>query len=230
MPRRSSGPVSSSPVRSVAVPTQTHGRVLIEDPADAPAVGTLVAFHGYGSSAEDMIEEVLRIPGVSRWRVASVQALHRFYTRGDRKVVASWMTRQDRDLAIADNVDYVDHVVHGLVGEDEIGPRRLVYVGFSQGASMAYRAAVLGDHMPAGVIALGGDIPPELKEPRVPPLKWPPVLVGAGSRDEWFASKVDADVAFLEAERVTHQVVRFEGGHEWTQAFCAAAGEWLGHL
>ena len=40
-----------------------------------------------------MLEEMRRIPGADAWRLVSVQALHRFYTRGDQAVVASWMTR-----------------------------------------------------------------------------------------------------------------------------------------
>ena len=35
------------------------------------------------------------IPGAREWLLVSVQALHPFYTRKDR-VVATWMTRDDR--------------------------------------------------------------------------------------------------------------------------------------
>ena len=45
-----------------------------------------------------------RIDG--RW--SSIQGLHRFYQRRTNEVIASWMTRQDRELAIADNLAYVD--------------------------------------------------------------------------------------------------------------------------
>ena len=49
--------------------------------------------------------------GADRWRLVSIQGLHRFYQRRADEVVASWMTRQDRELAIADNLAYVAAVI-----------------------------------------------------------------------------------------------------------------------
>ena len=200
------------------VPTPIHGRVLIRDAAVNPS-SLLVGFHGYGQRAEDMLEDLEPVPGIDRWRVASVQALHRFYSRDQQKVIGSWMTSEDRELAIADNVEYVDRVIHQVQGEP------VVFVGFSQGASMAYRAALLGAHRAAGIIALGGDIPPEVKA--LPALSWPRVLIGAGVRDEWFGKKVGADVEFLRERGVAHEVVHFDGGHEWTDEFRAAVAAFL---
>lgn len=183
----------------------------------------LVGFHGYGQVAEDMLEQLRLIPGTERWSKASIQALHPFYTRGDSKVVASWMTRQDRDLAIGDNVRYVQAAFAALRTSHV---PRAVLVGFSQGAAMAYRAALHSAGPVSGVVALAGDIPPELKADDS--LVWPRVLVGVGSREEWYAGdKLDADLAFLRERAIDHQVVRFDGGHEWTDGFRAAVGEWL---
>jgi len=209
-------------MRTLSIETTTHGRVLVQDAASSPAAGLLVAFHGYGHAADDELAELRKISGVDRWTVASTQALHRFYTRGDQKVVASWMTRQDRDEAIADNVAYVDRVV------DAVGPARpLVFAGFSQGAAMAYRAAMLGKHRAAGVLALGGDIPPELKSAAAT-RAWPLVLIGAGGEDGYYTpAKVDADAAFLAGHAIPHDIVRFSGGHEWTDDFRSAAARWL---
>ena len=70
-------------IRTLAVETSTHGRVLIRDAAAAVATGGwIVGFHGYGQNAEDMLAELERIPGVEPWNLASVQALHPFYPRG----------------------------------------------------------------------------------------------------------------------------------------------------
>ncbi len=161
------------------------------------------------------------LPGSDAWSLASVQGLHRFYTRGDQKVVSSWMTRQDREEAIADNVAYVDRALDTL-RENEIGTRfsekspDLVFLlGFSQGVAMAYRAALLGRHRVAGIIAIGGDVPPDVKS--VPADRWPRVLLAAGSADHWYTpAKVDADAAFLTEHGVTHEVYRYTGGHETT--------------
>ena len=209
---------------TLSIETTTHGRVLVVRSPDGPSAGWLVAFHGYGQGADDALADVVRIPGTDAWNVASVQALHRFYTRNDEKIVASWMTRQDREHAIADNLAYVDRVVQEVMGDP---PGRIVFAGFSQGVAMAYRAAVIGRHAAEGVIALGGDLPPELTA-ATPARRWPRVLIGAGDADTWYTeAKVRADAAALAAMHVTCEVVRYHGGHEWTNEFRAAAGAWL---
>jgi hypothetical protein len=100
--------------RTVAIETVTHGRVLVRDAAD-PA-GTIVGFHGYGMTAERMLADLERVPGADRWQIVSVQGLHRFYAKDSQTIMASWMTRQDRELAIADNVEYVNRVI------DQVNP------------------------------------------------------------------------------------------------------------
>jgi predicted esterase len=214
-------------VRLLTLPTVTTGRILVEDPAGSLSRGILVGCHGYGQNATDMLEELRRIPGAGEWTLASVQALNRFYTRNDQSVVASWMTREDREHAIADNIEYLNRVVSRLVEDTETsgGGRRIVYVGFSQGASMAARAAVRGAAPAAGLILLGGDIPADVRDDAS--LRWPPVLIGAGHDDKWYGARIDSDVQFLESRGVRHEVVRFAGGHEFTEEFRNAAGDWL---
>ena len=199
------------------IPARLHGRYLVDG---GPAERLLVGFHGYGENAERTIEQMRQIPGVSHWTVVAVQALHRFYSSrsGGGDVVASWMTSQDRGLAIADNVDYVRSVV-----ADFPAAERLVYLGFSQGVAMAYRAAAAVGHA-AGIIALGGDVPPDVRA------NIPPVLLARGRRDEWYSDeKFKKDLSFLQSvTRVTTCI--FDGGHEWTEEFRAAAGEFLGRM
>jgi len=206
------------------VPTRAHGRVLVrEAPYDGRQSRLLLAFHGYAQRAETMITELAGVPGLDQWTVASVQGLHAFYNR-DRDVVASWMTKEDRELAIAANVAYVDDAIVALQRTRRADV--IVCVGFSQGASMAWRAAVLGRRRADGVVALGGDIPPELKD--APAGNFPPALIGRGSRDEWYTEEtLLADLAVLESKNVTHGSLRFEGGHEWTDEFRQELGRFL---
>jgi predicted esterase len=214
-------------MRLITIPTVTTGRILIEDPAGSVSRGLLIGCHGYSQNATDMLDELRRIPGANDWTLVSVQALHRFYTRNDQAVVASWMTREDRDLAIADNIEYLNRVVARVSEDTETpgGEGRIVYLGFSQGASMAARAAVRGTRSASGLIMLGGDIPPDVRDD--PSIRWPPVLIGAGRDDKWYGARIASDVQFLESRGVNHEVVRFDGGHEFTDAFRNAAGDWL---
>jgi len=206
----------------------THGRYLVAA-ADAPGPAPLlVGFHGYGEHAERHLAELDRIPGSERWTRVAVQALHRHYSESRRHVVGSWMTRQDRELAIADNVAYVRDVV-GAVRREYETTGALVCCGFSQGVAMAYRAGLRAGRVCRGIIALAGDVPPELRSD--PALAWPPVLVGRGRLDAWYTQeKMDADLAFLGGTGSPAIPLVFDGGHEWTDEFRAEAGRFLSGL
>jgi predicted esterase len=132
------------------------------------------------------------------------------------------MTRQDRELAIADNLRYVGAVVHAVRLEHASGSP-LVFAGFSQGGAMAYRAAARYDA--DGVIVLASDVPPDVATGSRP---LPPVLLGRGVRDDWYTDgKMAQDVATLQTRGVTVQPCVFDGGHEWAPAFQQAAGAFL---
>jgi len=200
------------------IEARTHGRFLVRVPNVAPPWPLLVGFHGYAETAGDHMEALCTIPGTAEWLLVCVQALHRFYTRKDR-VVSSWMTREDRALAISDNLDYVGRVVSG-VRADYPTREPLVFSGFSQGAAMAYRAAA--HYRADALIILAGDVPPDIIEDRPVPL--PPILIGRGTRDEWYTeTKEAADRAALAKIEARVDVCVFDGGHEWTDAFRTAA-------
>jgi len=202
-------------MHTLHIETSVHGRVLHEDRG---ADRLLVGFHGYAETAEVHLEELRKIPGIENWSLAAVQALHPFYTRSGQ-IVASWMTSLDRELAIRDNLAYVHKVLGSLPR-----PGMLVYLGFSQGAAMAARAAAYASP-PSGLILLGGDIPPEVKSD--PNVTLPPVLFARGVNDDWLSrEKFKNDLSYLESKtRVT--TCEFEGGHEWTDPFREAAAAFL---
>jgi predicted esterase len=190
------------------IETRTHGRYLVRR---GESNRLLVGFHGYGENAERHLAELERLD--ADWTLVAIQALNRFYTRSE-EIVANWMTREDRELAIDDNIHYVRCVLQ------ELGPHeKLVFAGFSQGAAMAYRAAA--SIRCDGVFVLAGDLPPDVASLSVP------VLIGRGERDEWYtAEKLKKDLSFLtQAESCV-----FNGGHEWSDSFRTVASEFLSRL
>ncbi len=195
-----------------SIAATVHGRFLVRQ---GPPDRLLLGFHGYAETADIHIEELSRIRGIERWTVAAVQALHPFYNTRTQQVVASWMTRLDRELAIADNIAYVRSVIDFFHE-----PQTIVFFGYSQGAAMAYRAAA--DYgRGSGVIAIGGDVPPDVVD------NVPPALVARGARDELYSDeKFKKDLSFLRTiTRVTS--CGYDGGHEWTDEFREAAAKFL---
>jgi predicted esterase len=206
------------------VPATTHGRVLVR--AASPARGVLVGFHGYMENAEAQMARLESIPATDGWTLVSIQGLHRFYRGRSDAVVSGWMVRQDRETLIADNIAYVDAALASI----DIPPAApIVFAGFSQGVAMAFRAAVRGRFRSAGVIGVGGDIPPELLAD--PGSDFPPALLMRGNREDWYTDeKMRADVEALKARGVPVEPIVYEAGHEWTHGVSSAAGRFLGGL
>lgn len=210
------------------LPAIVHGRLLLESPPAPHAL--LVGFHGYAQRAEDALDFLRPLAAAGdgepprAWALAAPQGLHPFY-RKDGSVVAGWMTKLDRELALADNVAYAARAI-GELRQRLPSVRRIAVVGFSQGVAMTYRAAARCGHAVDAVVALAGDVPPELHSGG-----WgsrPAVLIGRGSREEWYGEdRLAADQEVLGGLGLRHEVCRFEGGHEWGEAFVERARAFL---
>jgi predicted esterase len=203
----------------------THGRYLVEPAAD-PA-GALIGFHGQSETAAIELNHLQAIRGDRPWTLVSIQALNRYYTRrGD--IVAAWMTREDRELAIADNIAYVRSVIDEVTRAIGRRPPRLVCCGFSQGTAMAYRTAAFSGHTIDGLIILAGDVPPDVV-PAAAAL--PKVLIGRGEAEEWYtAEKAALDIERLRLAGVPVTEHVFDAGHVRDSSFAARAGRFLDEI
>ena len=210
----------STEVRVIAA--TTHGRVLVRR-GESTQERYLFGFHGYLENAETQMARLAGIPGSASWTLVSVQALSRVYRGRTEEIAASWMTRQDREHAMADNIRYVDAVIDDVVRD----PRaRIVHIGFSQGAAMAFRAATRAVTRAAGIVSICADVPPELLAD--PSVAFPRVLFARGMGDEWLTQeKFDRDVAALRQRGADVHPLVFEGGHEWTDEVSRAIGSFL---
>lgn len=182
-----------------------------------------MGFHGYAENAEIQMERLAAMPGSEDCVRVSIQGLHRFYQRRTNLVVSSWMTSQDRAMAIADNAAYVRSCIDEVAIEcGEIDS--IVFAGFSQGVAMTFRAAV-GSRYPVNcLIAVGGDVPPELGNSELGRVGQ--VVLVRGNGDMWYTSeKFAEDQRRLNAAGVRVRVVEFEGGHEWVSSVVPGAPE-----
>jgi predicted esterase len=207
------------------IAARVHGTYLLRPPAAGDPTALVVGFHGYGETARDHLEKLERLPGAERWLLNAVQALHPFYTRS-REVVAGWTTKHDRDNAIADNTAYIAAVVAEVLAGHSGLAGRLAFIGFSQGVAMAYRTGAGAGHTSRALVALAGDVPPDVLARA--PLELPPVLIAAGRDDEWYGpARMEEEVAALRERGIDARGLAFAGGHEWTEEFYEVAGEFL---
>jgi len=208
--------------RSIAV--ATHGRYLVVAPEVSGPAPILAGFHGYAEDAEMQLARLRGLPGSERCLIVSIQGLHSFYNRRTNQVVASWMTKQNREEAIADNIAYVKTCLDAVADEWQTAPVA-VFAGFSQGVAMAFRATVQFEHRVAGIIATGGDVPPELTPDSLK--KIPSVLLGRGTGDALYSdAQFGKDESRLRENGVNVHTLLFSGGHEWPADFGDPLG-WL---
>lgn len=210
-------------MKTLSIATTTHGRVLVRDTVDPAAI--VVGFHGYMESADLQMERLATLPGSERWTLVSVQGLHRFYKGRSEAVIAGWMTRQDREDMIADNIEYADRVCEAAAPEGI----PVFTVGFSQGVAVAFRSGVRGRRRASGIIAVGGDVPPELIADAS--VEFPAVLLARGETDEWYTTeKITADVTALGARGIHPLVYLYPGGHDWTEDVADTAARFIQKL
>jgi predicted esterase len=135
-------------------------------------VGELwVVCHGYGQLASSFIADFAGIARSGRLIVAP-EGLSRFYL--DRspstdatppRVGASWMTREDRDSEIADQVAYLDALSGRVLDATPRDAVRLRVLGFSQGVATAARWLARGAVRADELIVWAGSVPPEIDAP-----------------------------------------------------------------
>ena len=207
-------------IKSLNIATRIHGRVLVREAEDPVAV--IAGFHGYMENAEIQMARLEALPDSGRATLVSVQGLHRFYRGRGEEVVAGWMTRQDREAMIADNIEYTDRAIESSAPAEI----PLFTLGFSQGVAMAFRAALRGRRRAIGVVAVGGDVPPELLEDAT--LAFPAVLLARGERDDWYTNaKLEADASALRGRHTQVETLVYPGAHEWTVEVAAAAARFI---
>jgi len=182
---------------------------------EQPLPEVWIVLHGLGQLARIFLTYFESIDAPGRLVVAP-EALNRYYLftepgmrSKDAKVGATWMTREDRENEIADQVDYLDAVWR----ETAAGASRVTVLGFSQGVATAARWVAMGKSRVDRFVAWAGQIPPEIDPSAFSKLSGGITMV-AGSTDEYatWIAEGNHDSRMV-AAGVTPKVVTFDGGH-----------------
>lgn len=125
-----------------------------------PYSDTLIyVLHGYGQNARFFIDKFQKLS--NNCFIVAPEGLHRFYWEGmSGRVVASWMTSEDREDDIADYIHYLN-ALHTRITAD-YSFKRVVVIGFSQGVATAFRWIANGKLQTDQFVIASGMIPPDL--------------------------------------------------------------------
>ena len=205
-------------------------RYFLSGVSTGPVEELWIGLHGYAQLASRFLRWLTPLED-GRTTLAAPEALSRFYleTRPDGHhspvVGATWLTREDREVELADVVGYLDELARHL--RATLRPSRLVVLGFSQGAVTAVRWLERGQTRPDRGVLWGVPLPADVPADRlVAALGGATLGLVAGDTDGYAVpGSIEADAARLAAAGARVEVRRFTGGHEITaDALRLAAG------
>ena len=198
--------------------------------ADTPLRELWIVCHGYGQLAGQFVTPFARVATPAR-RIVAPEGLSRFYLDPSRTaadpaplVGATWMTREDRDHEIADQIAYLDALKDTLLASEPTNGVRLRVLGFSQGVATASRWLAYGRVRPSQAILWAGSFPPDVDVAEFAArLTGVPVLLVVGTRDalaSWAAA--DTQVRRFADAGMDARVITFDGGHRLDDATLSA--------
>lgn len=174
-----------------------------------------IVLHGYSNLAARFLERFRAIATDRRCLVAP-EGLSRFYLTErptERRVGASWMTREDRQHEIDDYVRYLNAVY----AEVAAAAAPVTLLGFSQGTATACRWTAFGSAPVSRLIIWGGEVPPDLdlgQQLVAERLRAARLTLVYGTHDEYFTPKVVAATeARLKDANVPYELRSYDGGH-----------------
>lgn len=160
--------------------TERHLRVqrtaryhVLGDPASAKDLWCVL--HGHGHLARFFLNT---FEGLEEGRcIVAPEALNRYYLDTTySRVGATWMTREDREHEITDQIGYLDELAR-LMRSECPNSGRLNVLGFSQGVATLCRWAAHGNTRLDRMVVWGGSMPPELDADAI--------------RDRWASLRID---------------------------------------
>ena len=179
-----------------------------------------IACHGYGQLAAALARALEPIAHGTRVLVAP-EGLSRFYLDeplkrhgADSPVGASWMTREDREHEIADQVAYLDSLA-ATVRREVPSATQLVVLGFSQGVATVCRWLAHGGTRAHWLILWSGPLPRDLPMDRGAQLfGGARITLVAGDADRVVPPQsLERDLAALRGLGLDAELVRHAGGH-----------------
>ena len=190
---------------------------------DASLSEVWIVCHGHGQLASRFLTRFIPIEREDRLFVAP-EALSRYYLKPaqggphapNTPVGATWMTSEDREREIEDYVGYLNLLYDEIFSAVPREMIRLWVIGFSQGAATVARWVARGKADPDRVVLWAGVLPPELTAKDAPALaRRSPLTVVLGRQDDFAKPElVAAQESRLQELGVSHEIVRFDGGHE----------------
>ncbi len=172
--------------------------------------------HGYAQLANYFINNFDELDKNKNLIVAP-EGLHRFYWKGfSERVVASWMTKEDRESDILDYVNYLNVVYQEVIASLKNKNVKINVLGFSQGTATVCRWLASSKVKADNLILWAGAFPNDMnwKQNKTVFDKMKTFIV-VGDTDEFInEEEVLKHVDLLKKNEIAFEFIRFKGKHE----------------
>jgi predicted esterase len=170
----------------------------------------LFVLHGYGQLAEYFIKKFEHLD--ESILVVAPEGMHRFYTQGSSgRVGASWMTKEDRESDINDNLHFLNHLEKLIRRKKKF--RKKILIGFSQGGATAARWHYNNPHLFDSLVMWGSVFPPDLSLNKEINTEGKSNYFILGDKDEYF-NVSDREIAIEHFRSKNFQIILYNGKHD----------------
>ncbi|CAG5084857.1 alpha/beta hydrolase [Parvicella tangerina] len=199
-------------MKSFQIPTTKTARFFQMGEFNASTKRVIIACHGYAQLGEYFLKWFEGMD-LSETVVIAPEGLHRFYWKGfNGKVVASWMTKEDRENDIKDYCLFLDNVYARLPITKEM---QVIALGFSQGAATISRWAEFTTKKIHHLILWAGVFPDDVDVKSINFKLETPVHVTFGNKDVFYnAEQLDQLKQYLDDKKLDYEFSAFQGEHK----------------
>ena len=174
-----------------------------------------VVLHGYGMLSEFFIQKFKKLENKNTLILAP-EALNRFYIDTNYgRVGASWMTKDERQDDIKENIKYLNSLMDQIIKEIGHNRFKINVLGFSQGGATACRWLFKSGLKFENLIMWAGDIPKDtLTEDNR--LKWNDMNTHLvmGKKDELINKEIKAKFLKLVTDyKLDYKLTLYDGDH-----------------
>ncbi len=197
---------------------QSQGRYAILGELSSNTKSILFVFHGQGQLAKFFIQKFKALTNQG-FTIIAPEGLHNYYLEGfTGRVGASWMTSENRLVAIENYISFLDNVLQDV--KSKVAPSiKLHLLGFSQGTATVSRWIEQSNFNFEQLILWGGTLPPDLSKELIRKrMKNKKFIHVIGNQDLYIATtKVEALKSLTKGYCIDSDYNMYEGGHDIDQ-------------
>ncbi len=177
-----------------------------------------IIFHGYGQLAEYFIKKFEELDKDKNYVIAP-QGLSTAYLKSfTGRVGANWMTKHGRELDIENNLNYLETLVKSELKDilipNEYSNKKIIVLGFSQGAATASRWIAHTDYKISKFLVWGGMIAHDIDAIFYQKMK-DKITLFYGDQDEFISEEgLKTSLMKLEKLGISPKLVPYKGSHK----------------